>query len=173
MACLSGYTLKGISLDCNANLAGIKEAYLAYKDDITVEVDLDAQSVSTLTATEGKGFYKYTFAKQTGSLTSTLTKDEANGTRYYTNSVALQFNKMEAAKHLEVNAMAAEALVGIIVDNNGKRWLVGYDSYLSASAATAQSGDSYDSLNGYTVTLDAMSAYLPFEVPSTVTIPVA
>lgn len=165
MACLNFYTLTGISTDCNPSLAGIKKAYLGYADDFTVTIeDSDSGRTVTLSGETGAKLYVYSFNKQTGSLTSTLTKDETNGTRYYTNTVALQFTKMEQAKHLEVEAMAAEHLIGIIEDNNGKYWLVGGDSYLSTDEATAQSGQSFDDLNGYNLTLNAMSAYLPFEI---------
>jgi hypothetical protein len=71
---------------------------------------------------------------------------------------------MEANKHLEIEALAAEKLVAVIGDNNGKYWFVGYDGYLSTDEATAQSGQSYDDLNGYNTTMNAMSAYLPFEI---------
>lgn len=167
MACLDDYTLKGILADCNPNLAGIQEAYIGYYGDFNVSADPTTHKITSITsaagATQGK-FDRYTFAKQTGSLTSTLTKDEANGTRYYTNQVVLQFSKMEAWKHMEIEALSAEQLVAIIKDNNNKYWFVGYDGYLSAAEATAQSGQSYDDLNGYNTTMNAMSAYLPFEI---------
>ena len=167
MKCLTNQTLKGIKSDCNPNLAGIAEAYIGYFGDFDVTVEASAQSVTTITAATGAStgkLYAYDFAKQTGSLTSTLSKDEANGTRYYTNTVTLQFTKMEANKHLEIEALAAEKLVAVIGDNNGKYWFVGYDGYLSTDEATAQSGQSYDDLNGYNTTMNAMSAYLPFEI---------
>ena len=166
MNCLTNYTLNGILADCNPNLAGVQEAWLGYFGDFDVTVSESAHTVSTIqaaSASTGK-FYHYTFAKQTGSLNSTLTKDEANGTRYYTSTVTLQFSKIEAKKHLEVEALSAEQLVAIIKDNNGKYWYVGYDGYLSATEGTAQTGQSYDDLNGYNVTMNAMSAYLPFEI---------
>lgn len=167
MNCLTNYTLQGILADCNPNLAGVQEAYIGYYGDFDVTIAESAHTISTIDAASdaatGK-LYHYTFAKQTGSLTSTLTKDEANGTRYYTNTITLQFSKMEAKKHLEVEALAAEQLVAIIKDNNGKYWYVGYDGYLSASEATAQTGQSYDDMNGYNTTMNAMSAYLPFEI---------
>lgn len=165
MACLSNYTLTGIGLDCNANLAGIKRIWLGYNDVFTATPDAATHTITTLAGAEATDkLYQYDFARTTGSLTSTLTKDEANGTRYYTNEIVLQFNKMEASKHLEVQAMAAEALIAIVEDNNGEYWYVGLDSYVSASATTAQSGQSFDDLNGYQITLSAMSAELPYKI---------
>lgn len=167
MKCLTNQTLKGIQSNCDPNLAGIAEAYIGYFGDFDVTIEASAHTVASISAatgaTSGK-FYEYEFAKQTGSLTSTLTKDEANGTRYYTNAVVLQFTKLEAAKHLELQALSAEKLVAIIKDNNGKYWYVGFDGYLSATEGTAQTGQSYDDLSGYNVTMNQMSAYLPFEI---------
>lgn len=163
MSCIQ--TLKGIGQDCATNLAGIKEVYLANVDDVAeITVTESAHTVSGITMEEGKLFQVYKFAKQTGSLTSEVTIDEANGVRFYTNTLTLQFNKMEAAKHLEVEAMAAGQLVGIALDNNGKYWLLGKDSYLSATAVTGQTGQSFTDLNGYTTTLSSMESTMPFEV---------
>ena len=124
--------------------------------------------IITIAAKEGAGvtakLYPYDVVANTGGLTSTITKNEQNGTRYYTNTIAMQFTRLEAAKHLEVQAMAAEALVAIVETNDGKYWVVGADSYLSATESTAQTGSSFDDLNGYTISLAARSAYLPFSI---------
>lgn len=165
-ACLSSYTLKGIGYDCNANLAGIRKVYLTYWDDVTITSAQTVMSAHTITgvtlATSGT-WYEYDFARNTSSLNSVLTKDDSNGTRYYTNTIELVFNKLTADKHLEVMALAAEKLAAIVEDNNGKKWYVGFDAYISGSATEAGTGASADDRNGYTVTLEGTSAYLPFE----------
>ena len=167
MGCLSNFTLKGITLDCNPVLAGIKRVYLGYNDQLTITPDPQTQT-ATIAAKEGATatakLYAYDIVANTGGLTSTITKNEQNGTRYYTNTIAMQFNRLEATKHLEVQAMAAEALVAIVETNDGKYWVVGADSYLSATESNVQTGSSFDDLNGYTISLAARSAYLPFEI---------
>lgn len=163
MACIQ--TLAGLGQSCDVNLAGIKEVYLANIDDVSeVAVAEATHTVTALTMSGSAKFIGYKFAKQTGSFTSTLTKDEQNGSRYYTTELSLQFNKMEAKKHLEIEALAAGQLAAIVLDNNGKYWYVGYDNYLSATEATASAGQSFDDLNGYTTALSAMSGHLPFEI---------
>lgn len=168
MNCLSNITLKGITNSCEASLAGISDVYIGYFGDFAVEVSESAQTVTSFTAaTTGQvsnNLYKYEFAKQTGSLTSTLTKDEVNGVRYFTNELALQFNKLETAKHLEMTALATEKLIAIVKDNNGKYWFIGYDGYLSATEGTAESGTAFGDHNGYNLTMSQMSSYLPFEI---------
>lgn len=162
-SCLSNYTLKGIGFDCNANLAGVKKVYLTYFDDATVSPIYSAHTITGVTLSTGVTWYEYDFARNTSSLNSVLTKDEANGTRYYTNTLELVFNKLTADKHLEVMALAAEKLAAIVVDNNGKKWYLGADSYVSGVATEAGTGASADDRNGYTVTIEGTSAYLPFE----------
>ena len=166
MGCLSNFTLTGIKLDCNPVLAGIKRVYLGYNDQLTITPDTATQTatIAAKSGVEGAKLYPYDVVANTGGLTSTITKNEQNGTRYYTNTINMQFTRLEAAKHLEVQAMAAEALVAIVETNDGKYWVVGADSYLSATEANVQTGSSFDDLNGYTISLAARSAYLPFEI---------
>lgn len=166
--CLTNYTLKGIPFDCNPLLAGISELWLTYFDSATPAIVESSHTITAVTMATGVTFYKYSFAKNTSSLNSVLTKDDANGTRYYTNTIEVVFSKLEAAKHLEVMAMAAEKLAAIVKDNNGKYWYVGADAYVSGTATEAGTGASYDDRNGYTVTLEGTSAYLPFEFTGTI-----
>lgn len=161
MGCLSNFILKGIKLDCNPVLAGIRRVYLGYNDQLTITPNTETQTATI----EGNGkLYPYDVVANTGGLTSTITKNEQNGTRYYTNTIAMQFTRLDADKHLEVQAMAAEALVAVVETNDGKFWVVGADSYLSATETNVQTGSSFDDLNGYTISLAARSAYLPFEI---------
>jgi hypothetical protein len=164
-SCLTNYALKGIGYDCNPNLAGVKEVYMTYFDDADVSgaINYSAHTISAVTLSSGVSWYKYSFAQDTSSLNSVLTKDDAAGTRYYTHTIELVFNKLTADKHLEVMALAAEKLAAIIVDNNGKKWYVGADKYVSGTASETGTGASADDRNGYTVTIEGTSAYLPFE----------
>lgn len=166
MAC-SLQSLKGIGEFCGTNLAGIKEAWLGQRSQFEITPDATKKNfISAMANIQGstEKLYHYAFAKQTGALTSTVTIDEANGVRYYTHELNLQFSKLEAEKHAEIEALAAGQLVGIVRDNNDKYWLVGYDSYLSATAVTAQTGQSFGDLNGYQTTMSAMSANLTYEI---------
>ena len=162
-SCLSNFTLKGIGFDCNANLAGIKKVYLTYYDDATVNPVYSAHTITAVTLSTGVTWYEYDFARNTSSLNSVLTKDDANGTRYYTNTLTLVFNKLTADKHLEVMALAAEKLAAIVVDNNGKMWYLGADNYVSGVSTEAGTGAAADDANRYNVTIEGTSAYLPFE----------
>lgn len=160
MAC--NVTLTGIAYDCGTNLSGIKAIYLA--DDASVgEVTVSTGEISAIDASAGT-FKTYIPAKNTGSLTKTLTKDEGTGVKYYTNEAVAQFNKMESAKRTELANIDGAQLKAIVLDNNGKYWYLGKDNWVSASAITGQTGAGLDDGNFYTLTLTDISSELPYEV---------
>ena len=162
MAC--NVTLMGIALDCGTNLSGIKAIYLA-NDASVGNVTVTEGEISAIDASAGT-FYEYIPAKNTGSLTKTLTKDETTGVMYYTNEVVAQFNKMETKKRTELSNIDRGQFKAIVLDSNGKYWFLGYDNYVSASAVTGQTGAGLDDGNFYTLTLTDISAELPYEVQS-------
>lgn len=157
-------TLTGIALDCVTNLSGIKAIYLA-NDASVGNVTVSEEQITAIDASAGT-FYEYIPAKNTGSLTKTLTKDESTGVMYYTNEVVAQFNKMETKKRTELSNIDRGQFKAIVLDSNGKYWFLGYDNYVSASAVTGQTGAGLDDGNFYTLTLTDISAELPYEVKS-------
>lgn len=166
MSCVS--TLSGLQLGCESNMGGLKCVYIANYDDVVSVTNTGVNEITDITMAATAKFKKYEFRKQTGSLTSTITKDDAIGTIYYTNEVNLQFSKMETVKRLELSALSLGQLAVIVEDQNGKFWYLGYDNYVTGLNTTAASGTNYGELNGYTITLNDMSVDLPYEVQSSV-----
>lgn len=172
-------TLTGIAgKDCEKNLAGIKIAYIAQFDNkdaatsgatiqyaITGDTNSEIVSIDFSGATNYSQYWRaYEFAKSTGSLTSTMTKNEQNGVRFYTNESSLVFNKMEADTNTEIQNLAAGHLIAILEDLNHNQWMIGYEQYASATAVTSQSGVATEDLNGYNITLQAQEAQMPIAV---------
>lgn len=167
MAC-SSITLKGIGLGCKDNMGGIKEVYLVKDDEVTISLDVEKAEVAEIALAESATFKTYKFRKGTSSMTSTMTTDEAAGTMSVQTDLALQFSKMETGKRLEIQAMCMDSLKGIVLDSNGRYWLLGYDFPITASAATANSGTAFGDFSGYNVTLTDNSKEFPYEIPSAV-----
>ena len=155
MSCLK--TLTGLGRACESNIPGLRVVYFANREDVSnVAFEADGITVSAITMANTAKFYKYYFSKNTGSLVTTHVRSDENGNNYYTATINLQFNKMEAAKHVEIEALAEGNLIAVAVDNNGKAHLVGYDDYLSSEGEEiATTGAGIDDRNGYTLTLTA------------------
>ena len=165
MACTQ--TLAGLAKDCAANRGGIVEVYIANHADVS-SVTVTAGKISAITMVTSKKFKAYSFAKNTGNLTSTYTLDAASGVKYVTSELLLQFNRMETQKSVEITALALGDLVCIVKDANGKYWYLGKDEPVNASASDGQTGTARADANRYTITLQDDSKELPFEVSSSI-----
>lgn len=157
--------LKGLPEECESSLSGLEIAYIGEKANFEVAIDKDTMTITGITgSTETGKLYAYHFNLQTGSLNSEMTRNDANGSFYYTNTVALQFTKMEAKKSAEIAALAKAHSLVVVKDLNGQYWVIGADTYATASTDTAQSGQGVDDLNGYNITLETRSAYKPLSI---------
>lgn len=151
MACT--ITLSGLTNDCAANLSGLTKILVGNYDTSKLTKGEDG----AVTVGEGGTFYEYIPAKNTGSLTKTLTKDETTGVLYYTNEVVAQFNKMSVDNAKEIEELAKGRLVLIAVDKNGMNWALGVDDYVYVSAVSGQTGAGMDDGNFWTITFTEYS----------------
>ena len=165
MPCLQ--TLSGLARDCSSNMGGILEVLIANADDVT-GVTVSEGIISTVSMATSAKFKRYTFAKNTGSLTSTYTLDPASGVKYVTSELLLQFNRMETQKRVEITALALGDLVCIVKDANGKYWYLGKDEPVNASASDGQTGTARADANRYTITLQDESLEMPYEVDASI-----
>lgn len=167
MDCLMSLT--GIPYSCDVNLSGIKALWMIDWNHIEgVEVSNETNTISDIATTGEETFQKYVFAKNTGSLTKTMTKDDSKGTRYFLNEFTCNFNKMDNAKRAELNKLAAGQIAAIVQDMNGIYWYLGRDNYATATAVTGQTGASTDDGNFYVLTIQDMSGELPYSIDASV-----
>ena len=152
MACT--ITLSGLTNDCAANLSGLTKILVASYADGLFQKGSDGEVTLSGSSTT---FYEYIPAKNTGSLTKTLTKDETTGVLYYTNEVVAQFNKMSVDNAKEIEELAKGRLAVIAVDKNGMNWVLGVDDWVSVSAVSGQTGAGIDDGNFWTVTFTEYS----------------
>ena len=166
MSC-ANQTITGIEKDCSTSKGGINVVYLLNYDDVTA-VETTEGKVTGITVAEGKKFLAYNFRKGTGSMTSTLNVDPANGVNYVTTDLALTFLKMDTAKRIEMSALAVNELVAIVKDANGVYWYLGMDEAIAATAGDGATGTARGDGNRYTITLQDTSSTFPYEVDATV-----
>lgn len=166
MSC-ANQTITGIEKDCSTSKGGINVVYLLNYDDVK-SVETAEGKITGITVAEGKKFLAYNFRKGTGSMTSTLNVDPANGVNYVTTDLALTFLKMDTAKRIEMSALSVNDLVAIVKDANGVYWYLGMDEAISATAGDGATGTARGDGNRYTITLQDTSSTFPYEVDSTI-----
>ena len=161
--------LNGIAADCQTNVGGVREVYIAnYGDVTTVEIDDSSNMIKTITMADTAKFKKYAFKKNTSSMTSTLNVDPANGVNFVQTDLALVFAKQETVKRMEIAKLSLGELRVIVLDANGKYWFLGQEEFVSATAGTAETGVNRTDGNKYTITLTDYSSSYPYEVTPTI-----
>lgn len=167
MAC--SQVLNGIAADCQTNVGGVREVYIAnYGDVTTIEVDDTSNMIKTITMADTAKFKKYAFKKNTSSMTSTLNVDPANGVNFVQTDLSLVFAKQETVKRMEIAKLSLGELRVIVLDANGKYWFLGQEEFVSATAGTAETGVNRTDGNKYTITLTDYSSSYPYEVTPTI-----
>ena len=161
MACTQ--TLAGIAKDCAPSMGGIVEVYIANAEDVT-SVTATQGKVTGIAMESSAKFKKYSFARNTGSMTSTYTIDHATGANFVSTDLVLQFNRMETAKRVEISALAVGELAVLVKDANGVYWYLGKDEPVLSTAGDGQTGTARADGNRYTITLQDNSPEMPFEV---------
>ena len=156
-------TLNGLDLACERSKGGIKKIYVANYADVA-SVDVVEGEIAAITMKGDAKFKPYSFRKETGSLTSTLNKDDKTGLDYVTSELNLVFTKLETKKRMEISALSVGQLAVIVLDNNGIYQYLGKDDYVSVSGGTAQTGTAKSDASSYNITLKDESDEYPFYI---------
>src|SRR5574344_106786 len=163
MAC--SQLLNGIAADCQTNVGGVREVYIAnYGDVTTVELDDSSNMIKTITMAETAKFKKYAFKKNTSSMTSTLNVDPANGVNFVQTDLTVVFAKQETVKRMEIAKLSLGELRVIVKDANGKYWFLGQEEFVSATSGSAETGTNRTDGNKYQIVLSDYSSSYPYEV---------
>lgn len=167
MAC--SQVLNGIAADCQTNVGGVREVYIAnYSDVTTIELDDSSNMIKTITMADTAKFKKYAFKKNTSSMTSTLNVDPANGVNFVQTDLSLVFAKQETVKRMEIAKLSLGELRVIVLDANGKYWFLGQEEFVSATSGSAETGTNRTDGNRYSIVLSDYSSSYPYEVDSSI-----
>ena len=165
MACsCTNQTIAGLCRDCEGSLGGIVSVYLAnYKENIFTVTSGAVSAVDSAVS-----FYEYQFRKNTGSMTSTLNIDPANGVNFVQTDLVMLFSRMETKKRIEMAALSVGQLAGIVKDANGKYYALGVSEPLEASAGDGQTGTARTDGNRYSITHTDNQESFPPLIPDSV-----
>lgn len=166
-------SLKSIDIDtCTGNKGGIyTEVIIASREALDPQREYDGSGTGyddetgyvTLTA-PAKAYY-IKFRKNSSSLTSEGTFDEANGVYFFTNNLNLVIARQDVAKRTAIQALAlASDLAVLVKDGNNQVQFLGLDDTVSCTALTAQTGTANTDGNNYNMTLTDTSNELPYYV---------
>lgn len=155
-------TFAGIQTDCNSNIGGVRSVYICpYLADLALTLN-EQKEVTNITSTSIPQFKLFRFRKGNASMTSNLTADATTGVSYVTTELTMTFSKMTTGSKSEINNLCKGKVQVIVEDENGKFYFLGSDSYVSASAGSAQTGAQRGDNNSLSITLKDESSNFPY-----------
>ncbi len=155
----------GIPIGCTESTGGIKNVYIGAFSDTTAFTYGTDDEIDTMTSTET--YYTFKFKPQSGSLNEEGTHSVENGTTFYTQTLAMTFHKMDAAKRNKVLDIASVSMHVIVETQNGDYWLMGLKNGCDLTGSTSTSGQAYGDLNGYTVTITGLEPKIAHKLSQT------
>ena len=166
MACI---LTTGFAQECDDSIGGIKagQFLVGQLDTISASTVVSGQ-VTVITQVALTNFYRYWMKKETANAVTTTTKDPLTGTTVSETVVTAIIQKMTAAKNVEFKLVAGKPLVLIYQDQNGLWWATGVTNGAELLSQVAQTGQTMNEQNGYTLTFTAREGHLPYTVDPTV-----
>lgn len=147
-------TLAGLVRGCDKAAGGIKRAWIACYGEVNQPTVVGGE-ITAITPTNV--WHEYEFREETGSVTEVPTISNENGSIFYESSIVLVFNKQETEKRNQVEALGLSDLAIIIEDNNGEYHYFGYDTYVTMTDGSIETGTAWGDFNGYNLTFTSRS----------------
>lgn len=155
------------ALDCRDSLGGTDIAYFIEFDNVAT-VTITAGVITALTKVTAKKFWKYKFPKETAHYKETFAGDEKNGSGFWNQELSIVLNKMQTSTRNELILLSKNRLMIVVVDANGKAWLMGLTGAALMHAAESGTGQSRGDRNGYAPSFVGIEPEPAIEVNSTV-----
>lgn len=152
-----------IIIDCKDSMGGLKEVYFIEFDNVSAVTE-SSGVVTAITVASGKKFRKYQVPKETTFWTQTLNSSIQNGTINYSQELTVIVNKMQANTRNELQLLAMNRLLAVVLDMNNKYWLLGKDNALDATGGEDGSGTAAGDRNGFSRTFSATERFMAPEV---------
>lgn len=158
---------QNMTIDCRDSVGGAKEILFIEFDNVTSITEASGV-VTTITVATGKQFRRYQVPKETSFFTEALNSSVPNGTIFYQQELTVVLNKMQANTRNEIQLLAQNRLLAIVLDLNGKYWLLGKERALDATAGEGGTGTATGDRNGYSRTFTGMERFMAPEVQSSI-----
>ncbi len=147
---MSCFISEGYSLDCrNASLGGLKAIWLLGDSGNTI-TSTTQDADEKYTSISGAGtFYKFELAKGSSSFEEAISVNTTAQSVAFTPTLTLSFPKLDQAlRNIFFELVKQNEVYAVVLDNNGRYFLVAPQNGLSADSGSMVSGLGLTDLNG-------------------------
>lgn len=156
-----------MTIDCRDSIGGAKEILFIEFDNVTSMTEASGV-VTAMVLASGKQFRRYVVPKETSFFTEALTANVQNGTNFYQQELTIVLNKMQANTRNEIQLLAQNRLIAIVLDLNGKYWLLGKEQAIDATGGDGGTGTAHGDRNGYQRVFTGMERFMAPEVQASI-----
>lgn len=162
MACL---ITSGYSLQCRDNIGGVQNVYIGAFNGSSMTMTVGS-TASLVTGFAGATVSFYTFNQplETASFEQAGNYSTENGTSFYTQTVNITLQKMNATSANLINTLGQGTWRILVLDQNGIYWLIGSQNGARVSASTPNTGKALGDLNGAVITFEAKEPITAYQV---------
>ena len=153
--------------DCQDFFAGVNTVYIIEYTAVTATT-VTAGAVTALTKATGKFFRKYAIQAHTAEADDVLTVKPEFGTRSTKQSVKFPINGLTTTVRNEIELLAVNRLIFVIIDENGIGWMYGKDYGLRLQTATGKTGKALGDHIGWDFVFEGEERHLAYAVDPTV-----
>lgn len=158
---------QGYTFDCKDNIGGLEAVWFINWNDVTAITEASG-TVTAITKSAGKVFYKYQLVKNTASFTENIQGSIENGTVNFDQQLVIVINKTQVNMRNEILLLSRNNMMAVVKDRNGRYWLAGRYSGLDLLSGSGTSGTTATDRNGYNLTFSGAEKELAPEVASAV-----
>lgn len=152
---------------CKDSVGGVKKAW-AVESDAKDTITKANGEVSALALDSGKSFFAWNFDIEMAQFGAKPIRNDENGTVYFEQTLAIKLHNWDVTKSQEIEAASKSDVMVIVLDNNGKYWLLGEENGLRWSDGGADSGKAFGDFNGFDMGFTGKEKAMPLEVQSSV-----
>lgn len=152
---MSCYITTGYSLDCrNASLGGLKTLWILGDSGNTI-TSYSQDAEGGVTSISGTGtMYKFELVKSSSSWEEAISVNDTAQSVAFTPTLTLSFPKLtQELRNIFFELVKQNEIYAVVLDTNGRYWLIAPENGLIASDGSLQSGQAINDLNGFTLTL--------------------
>jgi hypothetical protein len=163
MACLMS---TGRKLPCKDVVGGISAVWFADFGTLGT-ITMTGGVITAITGT-GTNWYKYN-VKGGNNLEQTITSSDENGTTFYTQTLTVVLNKLDAETQVELQTLISSRPHVFVETNNGQYFAVGVTRGCNVNGTTT-TGTNLGDMTGYNLTITADEPMMaPFVVKTIIT----
>ena len=156
----------GYSLQCRDNLGGIQKVFIGEYtgDDLSYTFGTD-DIIGTFSAVGvTPSFFEFEQEIEVGSYQEAGQFSTENGTSFYEQTLEITLQRLDAVVRNQIKVLGQGKFRCIILDQNGRYWLMGAQNPVRVSAATPGFGKAYGDLNGAVITFTGKEPVPAYEV---------